>query len=163
MFSITSFFFFFKVQFSSVQLLSRVWLFATPWITARQASLSITISQSSHKFTSVESVMPSSHLILCHPFTPAPNPSQHQSLFQWINSSFLRLCTPKACSMHLSYLPFEIFSDWEIFTIVISKLPARTRSISLIPALDFLLEVSVGLLQSTHVVQIGCQAVIEVL
>jgi len=51
--------------FSSVQPLSRVWLFVTPWIAARQASLSITNSQSSLKFMSIESVMPSSHLILC--------------------------------------------------------------------------------------------------
>ena len=52
-------------QFSSVQSLSRVRLFATPWIAARQASLSITISGSSLRLTSIESVMPSSHLILC--------------------------------------------------------------------------------------------------
>ena len=56
-----------SVQFSSVESLSRVWLFATPWITAHQSSLSITNSQSSPKLMSVESVMPSSHLILCHP------------------------------------------------------------------------------------------------
>ena len=55
------------VQFSSVQLLSHVWLFATPWIAERQASLSIINSQSSPKLTSIESVMPSSHLILCRP------------------------------------------------------------------------------------------------
>jgi len=62
--------------FSSVQSLSRVWLFATPWITTRQASLSITISRSSLKLMSIDSVMPSSHLILCHPLPPpAPNPS----------------------------------------------------------------------------------------
>jgi len=54
-------------QFSSVQSLSRVRLFATPWTTARQASLSITNSRSSLRLTSIESVMPSSHLILCHP------------------------------------------------------------------------------------------------
>ena len=54
------------IQFSSAQLLSRVRLFATPWIAARQASLSITNSRSSLKLTSIESVMPSSHLILCH-------------------------------------------------------------------------------------------------
>ena len=54
-------------EFSSVQSLSCVWLFATPWIAARQASLSITNSWSSLKFTSIESVMPSSHLIFCHP------------------------------------------------------------------------------------------------
>ena len=52
-------------QFSSVQFLSHVWLFATPWITARQASLSITNSWSSLRLTSIESVMPSNHLILC--------------------------------------------------------------------------------------------------
>ena len=74
-----------QYHFVSVQSLGHVRLFATPWITARQVSLSITISQSSLKLTSIESVMPSSHLILCHPLSspspPAPNPSQHQSLF----------------------------------------------------------------------------------
>jgi len=55
------------VQFSSVQSLSRVRLFVTSWITARQASLSITNSRSSLRLTSIESVMPSSHLILCRP------------------------------------------------------------------------------------------------
>ena len=74
-----------SVQFSSVQLLSRVQLFATPWIAACQASLSITISQSSLKLTSIKLVMPSHPLL--SPSPPAPNPSQHQSLFQWVNSS----------------------------------------------------------------------------
>ena len=54
-------------QFSSVQSLSRVRLFVTPWITALQASLSITNSWSSPKLMCIETVMPSSHLILCHP------------------------------------------------------------------------------------------------
>ena len=58
--------------FSSVQSLSCVRLFATPWIAARQASLSITNSWSSPKLMSIESVMPSSHLILCHPFLLLP-------------------------------------------------------------------------------------------
>ena len=57
---------------SSVQLLSNVRFFATPWIAARQASLSITTSCSSLKLTSIESVMPSSHLILCHPLSSCP-------------------------------------------------------------------------------------------
>ena len=137
-------------QFSSVQLLSCIWLFETPWTAAHQASLSITTSRSRPKPMSIVSVMPSNHLILGHPlllpsmgwsvqfssvaqscmtlcdpmnhstpglpvyhhlpeFTqthvhwvgdaiqpshplsspspPAPNPSQHQSLFQWVNSS----------------------------------------------------------------------------
>ena len=75
------------LQFSSVQSLSRVRLFSTPWIAAHQASLSITNPRSSLRLTSIESVMPSSHLILCRPLLLLPNPSQHQSLFQWVNSS----------------------------------------------------------------------------
>ena len=59
-------------QFSSVQSLSRVRLFVTPWIAACQASLSIANSQSSLKLTSIESVMPSSRLILCHPLLLLP-------------------------------------------------------------------------------------------
>ena len=56
-----------KVQFSSVQSLSHVRLFATPWTAAHQASLSITNSWSSLRLMSIESVMPLNHLILCHP------------------------------------------------------------------------------------------------
>ena len=56
-----------KNQFSSVQLLSRVWLFVTPWTAAHQASLSITNSWSLFKLMSLELVTPSNHLILCHP------------------------------------------------------------------------------------------------
>ena len=61
-----------SVQFSSVQLLSCVWLFVTPWITARQASLSITNSRSSLRFMSIKSVMASSHLILCCRLSSCP-------------------------------------------------------------------------------------------
>ena len=61
-----------SVQFNSVQSLSCVWLFATPWIAACQASLSTTNSQSSLKLTSIELVMPSSHLILCRPLLLLP-------------------------------------------------------------------------------------------
>ena len=73
---------------SSVQSLSRVWLFATPWIIAHQASLSITNSWSSLRLMSIEvrdAIQPSHPL--SSPSPPAPNPSQHQSLFQWVNSS----------------------------------------------------------------------------
>ena len=73
------------IQFSSVQSFTRVWLFATPWTTARQASLSITICQSLPKPMSIESVMPSNHLILSSPSPPVLNLSQHQGLFQWID------------------------------------------------------------------------------
>ena len=61
-----------SIQFSSVQSLSWVQLFATPWIAARQASLSITNSQNSLRLTSIESVIPSSHLILCRPLLLLP-------------------------------------------------------------------------------------------
>ena len=67
-------------SYSSFQSLSCAWLFATPWITPRQASLSITNSRSSLKLMSIKSVMPSSYLILFHPLLLCPNPSQHQSL-----------------------------------------------------------------------------------
>ena len=91
----------FKYKFSSVQSLSCVRLFVTPWTAARQASLSITNSQSLFKLMSIKSVMPSNQLILCHPLLLLPSifpnikvfsnesvllirwPLQHQS-FQWI-------------------------------------------------------------------------------
>ena len=74
-------------QFSLVQLLSCVWLFSTPWIAERQASLCITNSRSSLKLTSIKSVMPSSHLILCCPLLFLPPIPPSISLFQWVNSS----------------------------------------------------------------------------
>ena len=61
------------IQFSSVQLLSRVWLFATPWTAAHQASLSITNSQSLLELMYTESVMPSNHLILCRSLLLLPS------------------------------------------------------------------------------------------
>ena len=78
-----------ELQFSSVQLLSCVRLFATPWTAARQASLSITNSRSPPKPMSIESAMPYNHLILCRPLLllPSLSLSQHQSLFKWVSSS----------------------------------------------------------------------------
>ena len=67
-------------EFSSVQSLSRVWLFATLWTAARQASLSITNSQSLFKFMSIESVMPSNHLIFCCPLLLLPSVLPNSSL-----------------------------------------------------------------------------------
>ena len=64
--------FFFSLQFSSVQLLSRVRIFVTPWITARQASLSITNSQNLLTLMPIESVIPSNHFILCRPLLLLP-------------------------------------------------------------------------------------------
>ena len=73
---------------SSVQSLSRVRLFVTPWTAAHQASLSITNSQSSLKLMSIESVTPSSHLILCRPLLLLPPiPPSIRVFFQWVNSS----------------------------------------------------------------------------
>ena len=81
------------IQFSSVQSLSRVWLFATPWVAARQASLSITNSQSSPKLMSIESMMPSNHLILRHPLLlPPPIPP---SIRVFSNESTLHMRWPK--------------------------------------------------------------------
>ena len=85
---------------SSVQSLSHVQLFVTPWTAARQASLSITNSQSSARLTSIESVMPSSHLILCHPlFLLPPIPP---SIRVFSNESTLRIRWPKYCSFSFS-------------------------------------------------------------
>ena len=75
-------------QVSSVQWLSCVRLFATPWTVARQASLSITNSQSLLKLMSIESVMPSSHLILCHPLLL---PSIFPSIRVFSNESVLHI------------------------------------------------------------------------
>ena len=80
-------------QFSSVQLLSRVRLFATPWIAARQASLSITNSQSSLRLMSIEPVMPSSHFILCRPLLLLP--SVFPSIRIFSNESVLHIRWPK--------------------------------------------------------------------
>ena len=89
--------------FSSVQSISCVQLFATPWIAARQASLSITISQSSLKLTCIESVMPSSHLILGHPlFLLPPVPP---SIRVFPNESTLRMRWPKYWSFSFTISP----------------------------------------------------------
>ena len=77
----------------SDQLLSRVRLFVTPWIAARQASLSITNSRSSLRLTSIKSVMPSSHLILCHSLLLLPPIPPSIRVFS--NESILRMRWPK--------------------------------------------------------------------
>ena len=80
-------------MFSSVQLLSRVWLFVIPWTAARQASLSNTNSWSPCKLMSIESVMPSNHLILCHPLLLLP--STFPSIRVFSNDSALCIRWPK--------------------------------------------------------------------
>ena len=91
-----------SVQFSSVQSLSRVRLFATPWITALQASLSITNSWSSLRLTAIESVMPSSHLILCRPLLLLPLIPPSIRVFS--NESTLRMTWPKYWSFSFSII-----------------------------------------------------------
>ena len=90
-------------QFSSVQSFSRVRFFATPWIAARQASLSITISRSSLKLMSVESVTPSSHLILCCPLLLLPPIPPSIRVFS--NQSTLRMRWPKYWSFSFNISP----------------------------------------------------------
>ena len=85
---------------SVLQLLSRVQLFATPWIAARQASLSITISQSSPRLTSIKSVMQSNHLIFCHPHLLPP--SILPSIRVFSNESVLCIRWPEYWSFSFS-------------------------------------------------------------
>ena len=92
-----------SVQFSSVQSLSHVWLFATPWTEACQASLSITNSQILLKLMSIELVMPSNHLILCHPLLLPP--SSLPSIRVFSNESVLCLRWLKYCSFSFSISP----------------------------------------------------------
>ena len=91
-----------KPQFSSVQSLSRVRLFETPWIAARQASLSITNSRSSLRLMSIESVMPSSHLILCRPLLLLPPIPPSIRVFS--DESTLRMRWPKYWSFSFSII-----------------------------------------------------------
>ena len=94
---------FHSVQFSSVQSLSHVWLFATPWIAARQASLSITNSRSSPKLMSIESPMTSSHLILFHPLLLLPPIPPSIRVFS--NESTLLMRWPKYRNFSLTISP----------------------------------------------------------
>ena len=98
---------------SSVQLLSHVRLFATPWIAARQPSLSITTSRSSLRLTAIESVMPSSHLILCHPFLLLPLIPPSIRVFS--NESTLRMRWPKYWSFSFSISPSNEYSGLLLF------------------------------------------------
>ena len=94
-----------RFQFSTVQSLSRVQLFATPWIAACQASLSITNSWSSLKLTSIESVILPSHLILCHPLLLLPPIPIPTSIRVFSNESTLCMRWPKYWSFSFSISP----------------------------------------------------------
>ena len=96
-------------------MLSRVRLFATPWTAARQASLSITNSRSLLKLMSIESVIPSKHLILCHPLLLLPSVFPSTRVFS--NESVLRIRWPKCWSFSFSIGPSNEYSGLISFRI----------------------------------------------
>ena len=100
---------------SSLQSLSHVWLFATPWTAAHQASLLITNSQSMLKLMSIGSVMPSNHLILCHPLLLLPSPSPASVSFPV--SLFFTSGGPKYWSFSFSISPSNEYSGLIFFRI----------------------------------------------
>ena len=102
-------------QFTSVQLLSRVRLFATPWTTACQASLSITNSQSLLKLMFIELVLSSNHLILCHPLLLLP--SFFSSITVFSKESVLHIRWPKYWSFSFSISPSNEYSGLISFRI----------------------------------------------
>ena len=99
-----------KLQFNSVQLLSRVRLYATPWIAAHQPSLSIINSWNSLRLLSIESVMPSSHLILCRPLLLLPPIPPSIRVFS--NESILHMRWLKYWSCSFSISPSKNTQDW---------------------------------------------------
>ena len=109
-------------QFSSVQLLSHVQLFATPWTAARQASLATTNSRGLLKHLSVESVMPSEHLILCRPLLLLPSIFLHIRVF--CNESVLPIRWPKYWSFSFSISPSNEYSGLLSFRMDWLDLPA---------------------------------------
>ena len=100
----------FSIQFSSVQLLSSVWLFATPWTVAHQAFLSITNSWSPPKPVSIVSVMSSNHLILCHPLSSYPQSFPASGSFQ-MSQLFASGGQSTGVSASISVLPMNT-EDW---------------------------------------------------
>ena len=97
-----------KNQFSSVQTLSRVWLFVTPWTAAGQASLSITNSRSLLKLMSIESVMPSNHLILCCSLLLMPSIFSSTRVFS--DESALHIRWPKYWNFSFNISPYNEYS-----------------------------------------------------
>ena len=111
-----------SVQFSSLQSLSHVWLFVTPRTAARQAFLSITNSRSLLKLMSTESMMPTNHLILCHPLLLLP--SIFPSIRVFSNESVLPIRWPKYWSFSLNISPSNEYSGLISFRIDWSDLLA---------------------------------------
>ena len=105
-----------KIQFSSVQSLSRVQLFVTPWTAACQASLSITNSWSLFKLMSIESVMPSNHLMLCYPLLLLPSIFPSHRVFS--KELVLRIRWPKYWGFNFSISPSNEHSGLISFRLV---------------------------------------------
>ena len=136
---------YFLTRFSSVQSLSHVWLFATPWTAVCQASLSFTISQSLQKLMSIESMMPSNHLIICYPICLLP--SVFPSIMVFSNESVLHIRWPKYWIYSFSISPTNEYSglisfrmDWlDLLAVqgalksLLHQLPQRTQQISWVP------------------------------
>ena len=125
-----------EVMSKSVQSLSRFWLFETPWTTACQASLSINNSWSLSKLMSIESVMPSNHLILCHPFILLP--SIFPSVRVFSNESALCIRWPKYWSFSFNISPSNEHPGLISFRILIKcETLVHSRSSSETPARKF--------------------------
>ena len=114
-------------MFNSVQSLSHVQLFATPWTAAHQATLSITNSQSLLKLTSLKSVIPSNHLILCHPLLLLP--SIFPSIRVFSDKSVLRIRWPKYWSFSFSISPSNEYS--ELFSFRVDRLDLLAVQVTL--------------------------------
>ena len=140
-------------QFSSVQLLSRVWLFEIPWTAAHQASLSITNSQSLLKLMSIELVMPSNHLILSFPLLFLP------SIFSSIRVSSnesAHIRWPKYWSFSLNISPSNEYTGLISFRIIrfdflASKRPSRVFSSTTVQNHPFEFGAQPSLWSSTHI------------
>ena len=112
------------VNLSSVQSLSCIWLLATPWTAASQASLSITNSWSLLKLMSIKLVMSSKHLILCHPLPPLIFPS----IRVFSNESVLHIRRPKYWSFSFSISPSSEYLDW--FPLGVTGLILQSKGLS---------------------------------
>ena len=112
----------FDNQFSSVQSLSRVWCFGTPWTATHQASLSITNSWSLHKLTSIELVMPSNYLILCRPLLLLPSIFPDIRVFSNESALCIRWLKYLSCSFSISpsneYSELIFRIDWLVLLAV---------------------------------------------
>ena len=142
----------YNLQFSSLQSLSHVWLFATPWTAARQASLFITSSESLLKLMSIESVMPSNHLILCHPLLL---PSIFPSIRVFSSESVLHIRWPKHWSFSFSISPSNEHSGLISFRIdcllsLLSKGFSRVFSNTTVPKHQFF-SAQLSLYSNSHI------------